>query len=385
MNSKKTKKLKQKEPKMASKVIVTTVNDVDVLLGRGTGPNDHNLFFRDACEARKEEYRTAASKASRSKILHEMVEWVHAPPRNGRFLRKLSKQELREHSACVDAEPHHKQEEDSGGSSAAAASPPDALYELTTDMPTLLYKVKQTFRYFYRKDSTEASAVSMPPGEVVINQSIPRASSGGRGSNGNSRKRKQAGTKPSASEKRRNTSTSTSASSSAQIGLDSDEDRSARSGSSSAQQQHDEGSIATIAASNINPPALLLPRPPQEAAPNHRNTDLSAAFPYLSALSRPVNPYLVDSRDQQQQGQLLQAAVLQHHLMGLGGGVPNHSIPPNAPFPRNTTESQPSSSTNDMLLRLLLNRATSGEGRTLPGSSAYANPPTPTSASTSDV
>mmetsp|Transcript_14839 Transcript_14839/g.34363 ORF Transcript_14839/g.34363 Transcript_14839/m.34363 type:complete len:830 (-) Transcript_14839:336-2825(-) len=62
----------------------------DVMLGRGSGPNDHagNIQFRDLVHARKTEYLSTNHRQTKALIAKEIVDQVYQ--RGGRFLKKLS-------------------------------------------------------------------------------------------------------------------------------------------------------------------------------------------------------------------------------------------------------------------------------------------------------
>lgn len=62
----------------------------DVLLGRGSGPNDHvgNIKFRDLVHERKSEYLSTNHRQTKAMIAKDIVDQVYA--RGGRFLKKLS-------------------------------------------------------------------------------------------------------------------------------------------------------------------------------------------------------------------------------------------------------------------------------------------------------
>jgi hypothetical protein len=73
---------------------VTTINPFDVLLGRGSGPNDHegNIRFRDMVAQRKAEYMATNHRQTKANIAKTIVDTVFS--NNGRFLKKLEAAEL---------------------------------------------------------------------------------------------------------------------------------------------------------------------------------------------------------------------------------------------------------------------------------------------------
>lgn len=69
---------------------VLEVMQDDVLLGRGSGPNDHvgNIKFRDLVAERKSQYLSTNHRQTKALIAKDIVDQVYA--RGGRFLKKLS-------------------------------------------------------------------------------------------------------------------------------------------------------------------------------------------------------------------------------------------------------------------------------------------------------
>jgi len=102
---------------------VTELHDHDVVLGRGSGPNDRpgNINFRSLCNERKIAYIEATSRDEKGRIAADIVATVHG--RGGRFLKRLSAEEAK------------KVEFQRG----------EAVYELA-DEQTILEKTKQTLR-----------------------------------------------------------------------------------------------------------------------------------------------------------------------------------------------------------------------------------------------
>lgn len=113
---------------------VSQVSAQDVLLGRGTGPNDHigNCTFRDEVEKRKEEYNRTDNRISKEIIIRQTIAQVKA--RHGRFLKKRAKKEI-----------------------VARGLTSDVLYEVVTDISALAYKTRQAFRYCHRKKHDDSS------------------------------------------------------------------------------------------------------------------------------------------------------------------------------------------------------------------------------------
>lgn len=76
---------------------VFEVKSDDVLLGRGSGPNDHvgNIKFRDLVHERKSEYLSTNHRQTKALIAKDIVDQVYA--RGGRFLKKLSPADSAKH------------------------------------------------------------------------------------------------------------------------------------------------------------------------------------------------------------------------------------------------------------------------------------------------
>lgn len=113
----------------------------DVLLGRGTGPNEHmgNCIFREEVEKCREAYLSASvNKAREEQILDGIVSSIQQ--RGGRFLRKLDSQS------------------DTAGKT---------VYQVVIDKKVLAYKIKQAVRYSKRRDKKmEANSEWKKPEDV---------------------------------------------------------------------------------------------------------------------------------------------------------------------------------------------------------------------------
>jgi len=92
----KTTKSSQRQPRPWSAAdsdkceCVLEVLQHDVLLGRGSGPNDHvgNIKFRDLVHERKSDYLSTNHRQTKALIARDIVDQVYA--RGGRFLKKLN-------------------------------------------------------------------------------------------------------------------------------------------------------------------------------------------------------------------------------------------------------------------------------------------------------
>ena len=75
---------------------MTVLNPNDVLFGRGSGPNDHegNIKFRELVSQRKTEYMATNHRQTKAKIARAIVDTVLN--NNGRFLKKVEGEELKE-------------------------------------------------------------------------------------------------------------------------------------------------------------------------------------------------------------------------------------------------------------------------------------------------
>lgn len=102
---------------------VVDLTDLDVLCGRGSGPNDRtgNIEFRNLILTRKAEYLAAKTREVKGRIASEIVNNVRL--RGGRFLKKLTPDQAKK----------------------AGFGKGVAVYELA-DEPTVLEKAKQTLR-----------------------------------------------------------------------------------------------------------------------------------------------------------------------------------------------------------------------------------------------
>jgi hypothetical protein len=115
----------------------------DVLLGRGSGPNDHegNIKFRDMISHRKQEYRSTSNRQSKALIAKEIADQVYE--KGGRFLRKLNQRDALKQLPILlfklgITKEKVEAEEDS-------AEEPREIYEVQNNT-TVLEKAKQALR-----------------------------------------------------------------------------------------------------------------------------------------------------------------------------------------------------------------------------------------------
>jgi hypothetical protein len=109
---------------------VTELNDNDVLLGRGTGPNNNqgNVKFRIAVERLRLPYTSTSSRKMKNRIVRKTIHAVKA--KDGRFLNKLRKGHIKK-----------------------LGMPDKATYEVASD-GVAVEKAKQALRYIcYKKDA----------------------------------------------------------------------------------------------------------------------------------------------------------------------------------------------------------------------------------------
>jgi hypothetical protein len=115
-------------------VVVSQLKIHDVLLGRGTGPNEHqgNRVFREQIRLLKDDYAATRLHRNKNEIIHEVIETVHG--KGGRFLKKLQRGLLNGVQGTGD------------------------LYEVA-DQDTVIEKVRQCFQYS-RRGNRGASTLS---------------------------------------------------------------------------------------------------------------------------------------------------------------------------------------------------------------------------------
>mmetsp|Transcript_9954 Transcript_9954/g.24834 ORF Transcript_9954/g.24834 Transcript_9954/m.24834 type:complete len:618 (-) Transcript_9954:1517-3370(-) len=154
---------------------VLQVQPDDVLLGRGSGPNDHvgNIKFRDLVHERKAEYLSTNHRQTKALIAKDIVDQVYG--RGGRFLKKLSHTEaskvlpkLLAENGLDDAE-NDRTDSDKPG--------PCDVYQIQKHS-TVMEKAKQALRQNQRNtspDMPENRGMSSPKG---VDSSIRQDSMG---------------------------------------------------------------------------------------------------------------------------------------------------------------------------------------------------------------
>jgi hypothetical protein len=101
------------------------LKDIDILLGRGTGPNEHNKFFRSLVAKNKSKYEAARTRKDRATVIHETVSFIKNG--KGRFLKKVK-------TSCGK----HR-------------------FVVISDMAVIRAKTKQAFRYCLEGTSSSGS------------------------------------------------------------------------------------------------------------------------------------------------------------------------------------------------------------------------------------
>lgn len=130
---------------------VLEVMSDDVLLGRGSGPNDHvgNIKFRDLVHERKAEYLSTNHRQTKAMIAKDIVDQVYQ--RGGRFLKKLSPVE----SAKILPKLLAKNKDDSENDRTDTENPgPCDVYQIQKHA-TVMEKAKQALRQNQRNGSPE--------------------------------------------------------------------------------------------------------------------------------------------------------------------------------------------------------------------------------------
>jgi hypothetical protein len=143
--------------------VVLTLGENDVLLGRGTGPNENrgNIGFREIIkELLKEakEDNTVSEKKFRFKLARNIVDIVKA--KNGCFLRQLTKAE-------VNALQRHR----TPSSSTTATRVSQDLYAVVPDKIAIV-KTRQAFRFQLEKHIGQSKEAITNKGEVSLPLSL---------------------------------------------------------------------------------------------------------------------------------------------------------------------------------------------------------------------
>jgi hypothetical protein len=91
--------------------LVTSLQSTDVLVGRGSGPNDHegNILFRSLVRNRKSEYMATNHRQTKTKIAREIIDIVLA--QNGRFMKKIDPSEAKELGIPKGVDAYHPVDE----------------------------------------------------------------------------------------------------------------------------------------------------------------------------------------------------------------------------------------------------------------------------------
>ena len=156
---------------------VLKVQPDDVLLGRGSGPNDHvgNIKFRDLVHERKAEYLSTNHRQTKALIAKDIVDQVYR--RGGRFLKKLSATEAAKVLPKLLAK-HGLDDAENDRTDSDKPGPCD-VYQIQKHS-TVMEKAKQALRQNQRNlspDMPESRGMSSPTGveSSVIRDSMGRA------------------------------------------------------------------------------------------------------------------------------------------------------------------------------------------------------------------
>ena len=140
---------------------VTKVRPNDVMLGRGTGPNNNagNVVFRTVVEKLKQPYLSTPSRIKKRQLVRKAVETVKG--KNGRFLSRLKKSEIKRLGLLHPEDPVLGRIASSMSSSYKKSANTNSkglrkvvpVYEVVED-DVAMEKTKQALRYIcYKKDN----------------------------------------------------------------------------------------------------------------------------------------------------------------------------------------------------------------------------------------
>jgi hypothetical protein len=144
---------------------VTEIQENDVLLGRGTGPNDHpgNVVFRKLIKDQFSSYGTASVRGDKTKMARQAVAFIHN--RNGRFLRRLDPREV-----STLMVPERSQE-------CGSSHQGQEVYLVIDDDRLLIQKTKQAFRHLLRQTAQALAASTSASTSTSANQKVVASTS----------------------------------------------------------------------------------------------------------------------------------------------------------------------------------------------------------------
>ena len=159
-------------PSGARHLVTTELKDVDVLLGRGTGPNTWvgNLMFRDLVHSQVELYNAIAKNDGEQHsiaLVKSIIFKVHA--KGGRFVRKLASTKKKRRGGGGGRSSHPNSMASNDLLSLAGVAPAvcggclnnnASIYEIVTDMKILICKTKQALRYSKKSERKSNDVVS---------------------------------------------------------------------------------------------------------------------------------------------------------------------------------------------------------------------------------
>ena len=168
--------------------LTTELSKHSVLMGRGSGPNEHygNRYFRMIVAERQIRYHSVdTSPSEKTSIISSIINDVHNL--GGLFLKKLTKSEVRQlpknlAGMQIRSAIQNKNSKGSGGGSGRASIISKAVYSEVDDV-TVVEKIKQALRYAQGVKESPADANGSDEGglhHVISNGNIDGIASRGR-------------------------------------------------------------------------------------------------------------------------------------------------------------------------------------------------------------
>jgi hypothetical protein len=156
-------------------MLLTELGPYDVLLGRGTGPNENqgNRYFRDEVRKGEDEYcRQSQSRVAKDLVVLHTIEAVRE--RGGRFVRRVrqcKKRKKTNKNVFMKGIPQESCD----------------LYEVESKRDTVIEKVRQAFQYCRRRPTTDKRStkknkkvsLKLSPDESLLGSKKPSTSCGG--------------------------------------------------------------------------------------------------------------------------------------------------------------------------------------------------------------
>jgi hypothetical protein len=163
----------QKEVKV---IVVVDLQPQDVLLGRGTGPNEHpgNRMFRSLVEQKKDEHMFCTSRSDKDQLVQDIIHAVS--DRGGRFLRKEKRVKGKKKQKKQYSDSKHGPRRDDDDDY-------DVYYEVAEEQ-AVTEKTRQVFQYFSRRKRTDARSAAEDAPEAQRRMVVSATHSSTRSSNG---------------------------------------------------------------------------------------------------------------------------------------------------------------------------------------------------------